>query len=170
MIINTDWIKDHNPCSESLDFLSQNIDKKELEFFDICYKQKRYDWINWGALKFLKNEKKTDYILYSLKKYLPIYELVYTNDDAPRKQLKNIEDFIKKRCKNLIFYLKAANNTFYMAISNLMGYAYCGKYDIGITGKSSDELLCVLFKQLNDGDKKNIVKFARKLYLKKCVN
>lgn len=108
MKITKAWIKKHEPCKESIEWLEKQNTRDYSELYKILLNEGHLDWANWATVRFLSQRNKIKYAIYAVEQVLSIYENEYPTDFRPRGAIEAAKAVLKKRSKKTLAAARAA--------------------------------------------------------------
>ena len=115
--ITKKWLLDNNACSVGYNWFCNQKEKDEINVIKQLMKEKRFSWANWVIARRIKYNQYVEYIIYSAKQVLSVYEKKFPDDNRPRKAIKAAEICIKnqskKNKKHATELAHAASDAFY---------------------------------------------------------
>ena len=86
------------------------------------------DWANWLIVRFMSNEQKVQYAIFSAEQVIDIFEKKYPNDDRPRKAIEAAKNYLKDKSKKKADAAYAAYAAAYAAAAADAYAAYDAAY------------------------------------------
>jgi len=87
MIITDEWIAEHRPCQEAIDWW----DKKErnaLVLLRRLIEQEHYRWANWFIVRVMTQPQYLAYAIFAAEQALPLYEAKFPDNRAPHHAIE----------------------------------------------------------------------------------
>ena len=81
------------------------------------------DWASWLIVRFMSNEQKVQYAIFSAEQVIDIFEKKYPNDDRPRKAIEAAKNYLKDKSKKKAYAADAADAAAYAAYAADAAYA-----------------------------------------------
>ena len=102
------WIKKHSPCTEGIDWLNNQEEKKGIDVVKKLIAENRLDWANWLVVRLLNRQQRIAYAIFAAEQVIQLFETKYPNDKRPRLAIEATKTVLKKDTKENIEAANAA--------------------------------------------------------------
>ncbi len=95
MIITTDWLKEHNACSEGMDWFSMQSETDGRAVMESLISAGEIEWANWLITRMLDRKSRIRYAVFAAEQVLDIFEKQYPKDKRPRIAIESARLVLK---------------------------------------------------------------------------
>lgn len=95
MIITTDWLKEHNACSEGMDWFSMQSETDGRAVMESLISAGKIEWANWLITRMLDRKCRIRYAVFAAEQVLDIFEKQYHDNKRPKIAIESARLVLK---------------------------------------------------------------------------
>ncbi len=99
MKITAKWLKKHNACAESADWVLKRPVMTGAELVKALVTDGKIDWASWLIVRLLKRKKRVQYAIFAAEQVIEIFEREYPEDERPREAIAAAKEYLKNSGK-----------------------------------------------------------------------